>query len=113
MQFTYTIEIDDDFTPWGEPEIIAEETEKINNHEWAPYIVTVRIAGPVVSHEAIHGCVVPLTSTGTYHDVAAIEDPHLRETAQELADTIEAGYLDKLTAKRDEINAMIQQMGGV
>lgn len=113
MQFTYTVSIDDDHTPWGSPEIIAEETQKINDMEWAPYVVTVRAAGPVEASEAVHGCVVPLADTGTYHDVDAIQDDHLREIAEDLAQRIESGYLDLLTVKRDEINAMIQQMGGV
>lgn len=112
MQFTYRIEIDDDYTSWGDPEVVAEETRKIADHEWAPYVVTVRAAGPIDASQELTGCVVPFTDTGNYHDVDAIQDPHLRSTAAELATKIEAGYLDKLTAKRDEINAMIQQMGG-
>lgn len=112
MQFIYTIEYDDDHTPWGEPEIVAEETEKINNHEWAAYVVTVRAAGPIEAEESIGGCVVPLTDTGVYHDLDAITDAHLKGNAKQLADSIEADYLDALIAKRAEIDAMIIQMGG-
>lgn len=110
MQFTYTIAYDDDYIPWGEPEIIAEETEKINNKEWAAYSVTVRAAGPIDAEEALYGCVVPLTDTGAYHDVAAIQDAHLREVAEGLAAHIQSGYRDALIAKRDEIAAMISRL---
>lgn len=110
MHFTYTISIDDDYTPWGEPEIIEEETQKINDMEWAPYVVTVHAAGPIDASEALHGCVVSLTDTGTYHDVAAIEDLHLQEVAEEVARQIESVYLGELISKRDEIDAMIKKL---
>lgn len=110
MQFTYTVQYDNDHTPGGEPEIVAEETRKIAAHEWAAYVVIVRAAGPIDAEEAVHGCVVPLVDTGTYHDVAAIQDDHLREIAEDLAARIESGYLKQLIAKRDEINAMITRL---
>lgn len=46
LQFVCTVSEDDDHTPWGEPEVIAEETRKIERGVWAPYVVTVRVAGP-------------------------------------------------------------------
>lgn len=113
MQFTYTITIDDDYTPWGDNGIAEKETQKINDHVWAPYGVIVRAAGPVESEESVWGCVVPLADTGTFHELGAIENDYLRETAKDLADRIEETYLSELIAKRDEINAMIARMGGV
>jgi len=113
MQFTYTISEDDDFTPWGDPHIIEEETRDIAAGRSQAYVVTVRVAGPVEMEGELTGCVVPVTDTGTYHDLDAIQDDHLRDCAKQLADNIADSYLDVLTAKRDEINAMIQQMGGV
>jgi hypothetical protein len=110
MQFTYTVQYDDDYQPWGDPEVIAGETAKINAGEWAAYVVTVRAAGPVDAEESLHGCVVALTDTGLYHDVAAIQDAHLREVAAEMARRIASGYLSLLTVKRDEINAMIERV---
>lgn len=112
MQFTYTISMDDDYEPWGDPAVITETTDKIVNGVWAAYIVTVRAAGPVESEESTHGCVVPLTDTGAYRDPDAIPDAHLRDTARDMAKRIASEYLDLLTAKRAEIDAMIQQMGG-
>lgn len=112
MQFTYTITIDDDYTPDGDYDL-AEEQRQINNHEIAPYGVIVRAVGPVDSEESLWGCVVPLADTGTFDYLDKIDDAHLREVARGLADVIKDRYLDELTAKRDEINAMIQQMGGV
>jgi hypothetical protein len=112
LQFTYTITYDEDHTPWGEPEIVAEETEKIANHEWGAYGVIVRVAGPVEDEESLWGCVVSLTDTGTYHELDAIKDEYLRDVAKNLAAEIESTYLDKLYDKRSEIEAMILQMGG-
>jgi hypothetical protein len=112
MQFTYTIAIDDDYTPWGEPEIVAETTEKINKHEWAPYVVTVRAVGPIESEAELTGCVVPLADTGTFNDLAAITDLHLWEVAKQLADGIKRDCLEELYEKRNEITAMIRDMGG-
>lgn len=112
MQFTYTIEIDDDYTPWGEPEIIAAVTADIASGLSAPYVVTVRAVGPIDAAQECTGCVVETTDTGTFESLAAIKDDHLRETARDLAAIIEGEYVDLLFAKRDEINAMIQQMGG-
>jgi hypothetical protein len=112
MQFTYTITLDNDYEPWGDNGIAEEETEKIANHVWAPYGVIVRVAGPVEAEESLWGCVVPLTDTGTYHELDEIKDDHLREMAKDLADAIESTYLDKLRDKRAECDAMIIQMGG-
>lgn len=111
MQFTYTITIDDDYTPDGDYDL-AEEQRQINNHEIAPYGVIVRATGPVESEESVWGCVVPLADTGTFHELDQITDDHLRETAKDLASVIEDRYLAELVAKRDEINALISQMGG-
>lgn len=58
------------------------------------------------------GCVVPVTHTGTYHDIDAIKDAHLRDCAKQLADNITDGYLEVLTNKRDEITAFIDNMQG-
>lgn len=110
MQFTYTIDYDDDHIPWGTPQMIAEETAKINNHEWAAYTVTARAAGPVESEESLYGCVVPLTDVGAYHELGAIADTHLRSVAEDMAKRIEASYRDLLIAKRAEIDATIRQL---
>lgn len=113
MQFLYTIHEDEDFTPWGDPEIVAEATSKIVKGEWTPYVVTVYANGPVPSSAELTGCVVPTTITGQFIESVQIQDAHLREVAEDLARQIEDGYLDKLTAARDAINAVIAQMGGV
>lgn len=111
MDFTFTVQYDPDYTPWGEPEIVAEETEKINNHEWVPVILTTSVVGPVESTASI-GSVVELCEQGTYDSVDKIPDAHLRELAREHVQEIESDYLLLLARKRDEINALIQQMGG-
>lgn len=112
MQFTYTITEDDDFTPWGDPEIITEQKQKIAAGEWAAYVVTAHADGPVKATAELTGCVVPATYTGRFIDRAQIKDDHLRGVAEELAGQIEATYLDRLITKRDKIDAMIRQMSG-
>lgn len=108
MQFTYQVSIDDDHTPWGSPEKIAEETQKINDGVWEAYVVTVRATGPVESEASVTGVVVPRTDTGYYRDLSAISDAHLRRTAQGLAEEVASTYRSKLTEKRDEIDAMLR-----
>ncbi|MFJ4739130.1 hypothetical protein [Streptomyces sp. NPDC088775] len=105
-----TVEYDDDHTPWGEPEIIEEETRQINALNWAAYSVIVRAVGPVEREESLHGCVVGLTEIGTYEDATAIPDAHLREVAEDLAARIRDSYLSDLVQARDEINALISRL---
>ncbi|MFD9815187.1 hypothetical protein [Streptomyces sp. NPDC059080] len=105
-----TVQYDDNYQPWGEPEILAEETEKINNHDWAAYEVIARSLGPVEIEHSLCGCVVALTDTGTYKDAAEIPDAHLREVAQDLVGAIQDEYLEKLRATRAEIDLLIQRI---
>ncbi|PNE43389.1 hypothetical protein [Streptomyces noursei] len=110
MQLRIKIVLDDCFEPFGDPEVIAEETQRINAEIWAPYGVIVEAVGPVEREESVWGCVVPVTDSGAYRDLAAIQDDHLRDVATDLMKQIEESYLDDLKSKRDEIDALIKQM---
>ncbi|MET9360442.1 hypothetical protein ABZX93_05990 [Streptomyces sp. NPDC006632] len=105
-----TVEYDDDYQPWGEPEIVAWEYEQINAHNYAAYIVTVRAVGPVQSEDSRGAGLVALTEVGTYEDAAAIPDAHLREVAQDLVDSIRNNYLSELRETRDQISVLISQL---
>lgn len=114
MQFTYTVEEDTDYQPFGEPEIIAEETLKIANGEWMAVFVTAHVVGPLKMSSGGIGTVVESGPTGRFDSLDKITDAHLRELAEEQqAEIDQDAYLLALTAKRDELNAFIQQMGGV
>lgn len=88
------IVFDEDFTPWGEPEIIAEETEKIGAGEWTAYGVIAfedcdQAHGIRCPHatalDSLWGCVVDTgTYEGTYDSPAEIQDAHLRGVAADL-----------------------------
>ncbi|NIY68097.1 hypothetical protein SMALB_6179 [Streptomyces malaysiensis] len=107
-----TVEYDDDYEPWGEPEIVAWEFEQINSHNYAAYTVTVRADGPVQAEESRDAGLVKLTDVGTYKDAAEIPDEHLREIATDLVGQVRDGYLADLKRTRDEINQFILQLEG-
>jgi hypothetical protein len=114
MQFTYTVEPDEDYQSDGDPEIVAEENERIFSGEWMAVIVTAHVVGPLKMSSDGIGTVVEYSPTGAFDSLDKIPDAHLRELAEEQqADINQDAYLWALTAKRDEINAAIQQMGGV
>lgn len=113
MRFTFTVERDRDYKPWGmAEEDIRHEAGRILQGIWTPYTLTVRAVGPVDSEQSVTGIVVETISPGSYLSLDDIPDTHLRYTAEYTANEIESGYVEKLTAKRDEINAFIEQMGG-
>lgn len=114
MQFTYTIGEYVDYIPFGEPEIIAEETLKIAKGEWMAVIVTAHVVGPLEMSSPGIGTVVESGPRGWFDSLDGIKDAHLRELAEDQqADIDQDVYLRALTAKRDELNAFIEQMGGV
>jgi hypothetical protein len=106
LRFTYRIDIDGDY-PMG-----AATRDALTSRTHDVYTLTVSAVGPVVSERDECGIIAPLTVTGTFTELDKIEDEHLRETAKGLAETIESGYLTVLADKRNQITAMIRNLGG-
>ncbi|MFJ3270950.1 hypothetical protein [Streptomyces sp. NPDC086776] len=113
LPVSITVEYDNYYEPHGEPDIIEWEYEQINSHKYAAYTVSVRVVGPVEREASSDGRFVELTDTGTYKDAAEIQDPYLREVAEELIAEVRGGYLDDLKRTRDEITALISRLEGI